>query len=250
MDRIRDRFWLWGTTVNALSGYGFSPSEMTVGDGLAMLGLNKAMMCGMLPPNEEEFYRVSHCERLLWEMSLDEGFAFEHNLATIVQLHDSHPTVEGVLLDDFSTAEIKRGAKPSVLKAMRKAMPGDLGLWIVVYSMSLGIPDLTDYLRHVDGVSFWVWHARDLPAVERDLKHCNELSGGLPTILGLYLYDFGEGRPLTQAQMASQLDSATDLLRDGHCEGLCLLASSVLDVGLESVEFTRSWLRQHGDEPL
>lgn len=250
MERIRDRFWLWGTKVNALKDYGFPPSGMTVGDGLSMFGLGNAMMCGMLPPTEEEFSMVSHCRRLLWEMSLGEGFAFEEKLTPILKLHSSHPTVEGVLLDDFSSVEIKKGARPGTLRAMRKAMPEDLGLWIVVYSMSLDIPDLADYLEHVDGVSFWVWHARDLPAMERDLKRCNELSGGLPTILGLYLYDFGEGRPLTQAQMASQLDSGTDLLRQGHCEGLCLLASSVLDVGLESVDFARSWLRQRGNEPL
>ena len=250
MDRVTDRFWLWGTKVNALSGYGFPPSTMTIGEGLRMLGLHRAMMCGMLPPYEEEYCPVSFCREVLWEMSFDEGFAFERNLAPIAQLHRAHPEVEGVLLDDFSTTEISKGVRPDVLRRMREEMPDDLGLWIVVYSMSLGIPDLEEYLRHVDGISFWIWHARDLPGVEESLDRCNELSHGLPTILGLYLYDFGDGKPLTDSQMASQLDTGLDLVRKGKCQGLCLLASSVLDVGLGAVNLTREWLKENGKDPL
>ena len=44
-------------------------------------------------------------------------------------------------------------------------MPASLQLWAVIYSMSLDFPHLTEYLQHLDGISFWVWHGRDLPGL-------------------------------------------------------------------------------------
>ena len=250
MKTIRDVLWLWGTTVNALEYYGFRPSKLSVGEGLDILGLSRAMMCGNLPPTEEEYAPVADRRELLWEMSFDAGFSFERPLAPIVRLHQDHPNVTGVLLDDFSTAEISRGATPDVLARMRRAMPASLQLWAVIYSMSLDIPNLTEYVQHLDGISFWVWHGRDLPALAEQAERCYALSGGKPMIVGLYFYNFGEGRPLTNAEMRGQLETGLELVRAGRCRGLCFLSSSIMDVGLESVEWTRQWIAEHGDDPL
>ena len=63
MKTIRDVLWLWGTKVNALEeGYGFT-SEMSVAQGLDILGLPRAMMCGFLPPTEEEYAGVGSLPR-------------------------------------------------------------------------------------------------------------------------------------------------------------------------------------------
>jgi len=250
MRTIRDTLWLWGTRVNALQSYGFRPSSITIGEGLRTLEIDQAMMCGSLPPVESEYRPVSHCRRLLWEMSFDEGFSFGRPLAPIVALHRAHPNVVGVLLDDFSTTEISRGAQPELLEALKGEMPESLQLWVVIYSMSLGIPKISEYLRHVDGISFWVWRARDLSELEESVALCNELSGHKEMILGLYFYDFGDNRPMSIGQMETQVESGVRLLRRGECSGLCFLSSSVMDVGLETVEWTRRWIAEHGSEPV
>ena len=253
---LRDALWLWGTRVNALEEYGFPRSRMTIGEGLRTLGLDQAMMCGFLPPTEEEIRPVAQCRRLLWEMSFDEGFAFQRPLAPILRLHQTHPNVVGVLLDDFSTTEIRKGARPEVLARMRQALPDSLQLWVVIYSMSLEIPHsfqddiLSETLQHVDGISFWVWHARDLPHLPEWVARCHEVSGRKPMVVGLYFYDFGEQRPLTTADMEAQVQTGVRLLRTGECEGLCFLSSSVMDVGLATVEWTRQWIEQHGADPV
>ncbi len=250
MRTIRDVLWLWGTTVNALHYYGFTTSKLSVAEGLDILGLPRAMMCGNLPPTEEEYAGVAHCRELLWEMSFDAGFAFERPLAPIVKLHQGHPNVTGVLLDDFSTAEISRGATPDALARMRRAMPSSLQLWAVIYSMSLDMPNLAEYLRYLDGISFWVWHGRDLPTLAAQVEQCHTLSGDKPLILGLYFYNFGERRPLTTEEMRGQLETGLELVRAGRCRGLCFLSSSVMDVGLDAVAWTRQWIAAHGDDPL
>jgi len=251
MGTIRDALWLWGTKVNTLSPYyGFPESRMTIGGGLRSFGIDQAMMCGLLPPTEDEHRPVAGCRRLLWEMSFDEGFAFERPLAPIIDLHRAHPNVEGVLLDDFTTTEINRGARPEVLARMRAAMPATMKLWIVAYSMSLRIPDLADYFAHADGISFWVWNARELPGMAEYVARCSELSGGKPTVLGAYMYDFGEQKPLAAAQMEAQVETGIELVRGGACEGMCFLASSIMDIGLEAVGWTRGWIARCGDEPI
>ncbi|MBI2191939.1 MAG: hypothetical protein HYU36_08145 [Planctomycetes bacterium] len=247
MRSIREALWLWGTKVNGLESMGFPPSRMSVARGLQALRLDQAMMCGFLPPAEEEYAPVSHCRKLLWEMSFEPNFAFERPMSPIVELHRRHPNVTGVLLDDFSSIEIKKGARPEVLARMREALPPSLQLWIVVYSMNLGISNLPDYLRHVDGISFWVWHAKDLPRIAEWVARCRDLAGPKPMIAGLYFYDFGDGKPLTADAMAQQVDSGVELVRSGHCEGLCLLGSSIMDIGLEAVDWTLGWVERNGD---
>jgi hypothetical protein len=241
----RDRLWLWGTVVNALQkDYGFSESQMSVGDAVQSLGLSNAIMAGFLPPNEEEYAAVAECDGLLWEMSFDEGFSFEKQLAPIVKLHERHENVRGVLLDDFSTTEISSGAQPDVLARMRSAMPDSLELWIVVYSMSLDIPNLSEYLKHVDGVSFWVWSAEDLARLPDWVARCNALSGNKPMNLGMYFYDFGGGKPMTIQEMEQQLATGVSLIESGACQDLTLLSSSIMDIGLETIPWIRDWIRR------
>jgi hypothetical protein len=246
-ESLRDSLWLWGTKVNVLSEhYRLPPSTMTIRAGLDALGIDRAMMCGHLPPTKGEYLHVAHCRSLLWEMSFDEGFSFERPLAPIVRLHRRHRNVLGVLLDDFSTTEINRGAKPELLGRLRAAMPDPMQLWIVVYSMSLGIPDLDRYLEYVDGVSFWIWEPENLPNMTSYVARCHELSGHKPMVVGLYFYDFSKDRPLTNDRMAAQTETAANLVATGECQGICFLSSSVMDVGLESVEWTKRWIRRLG----
>ena len=250
MSKIRDKLWLWGTKVNGLEeGYGFT-SSMTVSRGLDVLGLQRAMMCGFLPATEAEYQSVAQCRELLWEMSFDAGFAFGRPLRPISDLHRSHRNVKGVLLDDFSTAEISRGATPEVLASVRRVMPSSLELWAVIYSMSLETPILGEYLQHLDGISYWVWHGSELPRLVDQVEQCYALSGEKPLILGLYFYNFGERKPLTPEEMKGQLEIGIELLRADRCRGLCFLTSSIMDVGLDAVEWTREWIGEHGDDEL
>ncbi len=223
---------------------------MTVAQGLGELGLDQAMMCGLLPPSEDEYLPVHRCRRILWEMSFEEGFGFERPLERIARLHRAHPNVVGILLDDFSTTEIRKGAQPELLARMRRCMLGSMQLWLVVYSMSLDIPNLRQYLRHADGVSFWVWDRRELEQLPQSVGRCNQISAGKPLILGLYLYDFSGNRPLSLGEMEKQVLAGVDLLRRGECVGLCFLRSSIMDVGLETVEWTKKWVKAHGAEEI
>jgi hypothetical protein len=249
MTTLRDRTWLWGTKVNALEKFGLDESRMTIGQGLQNLGLKNSMMCGFLPPTEEEYAQVSHCENLLWEMSFDEGFEFERPLAPILDLHVRHPNVRGVLLDDFTSTEIDRGAKPDLLVRMREAMPESAELWIVAYLHNLDIPDISEYLKLVDGISFWVWHGRDLERLDECTAQCHEMSGGKPQITGLYFYDFGVGKQLTPDQMVMQLETGARLVESGASEGICLLGSPIMDIGLDTIDVTKNWLDRNGDRP-
>jgi hypothetical protein len=50
--------------------------------------------------------------------------------------------------------------------------------------------------------------------------------------------------------MAGQVDHGLRLVRSGEVQGLCFLSSSVMDAGLEAVEWARRWIADRGDEAL
>jgi hypothetical protein len=183
-------------------------------------------------------------------MSFDEGFEYKRQLAPIAALHEKHPSVKAVLLDDFSTTEISQGAQPSLLADMRRDMPKSLELWIVVYTMNMDIPNLEEYLEYVDGISFWVWHAKELPQIPEHVARLHEMTNRKPTVVGAYFYDFGEMKPLTNEEMGSQIEIGVEMMAKGDSDGLCFLSSSIMDVGLDSVGWTRDWIAANGDQPF
>ena len=250
--KLRDRMWLWGTVVNALAkDYGFPESRITIGEGLAEFSLSNAMMGGFLPPAEDEYAAVAHCDSLLWEMSFEDNFGFGRPLQPIVDLYEAHPDqMLGVLLDDFSSVEISKGAQPQLLADMRSRMPDGMQLWIVTYSMNLEIPNIAEYLQYADGISFWVWRADELSRLADDVGKCNEITGGKPMVVGQYMYDFGDGKRISAAEMDAQLEAGVALMRSGQCEGLCFLSSSIMDLGFEAVDYTREWIARRGSDKI
>jgi hypothetical protein len=264
--RLGDRFWAWATLPNALRSdpTGIDrDSTMTPAAGAADLGVPSIIMAGFLPPTDAEADAVKHLTRVAWEMSFGTpadmeanrpNFDFSQNLRPIQDLATRYPNVEAVLLDDLTTMDItRRGMPPSVLADLSfelHSRPRPLSLWGVVYTMSFDIPNLRDYLNFLDVISLWVWHARDLPRLDEYLDHCNELSGGKPVILGLYLHDWGDKRQMPLDLMEFQCERARQYLQQKRIIGAVFLATSVLDVGLPAVAWTREWFTRVRDEEV
>jgi hypothetical protein len=265
-ETLGDRFWAWATLPNALRSdpTGIDrDSVMTPAAGAAFLGVPNMIMAGFLPPNETEAAPVQHLKRVVWEMSLGSPedveqrrptFDFRPNLPPIQAVADRFTNVEALLLDDLTTNDItRRGMPPSVLADLSFAVysrPRPLSIWGVVYTMSFEIPNLKEYLAFLDVISLWVWHAKDLRNLDAYLDRCNELSGGKPVILGLYLHDWGESRRMPLDLMEFQCERARRYLHEGRIIGAVFLSTSILDIGLPAVDWTRDWIARVRDEAL
>ncbi len=262
---LRDTMWGWGTMIDVI---GNETELMSPVEGADYMGIKNFLMCGGAPATDEQAApAAARGGRIVWEMeagfgsTFGENFEFQSRLDRILPLAQRFPNIEGVLLDDLSTITIgQEKMPPEVLGRICRALqsePRPLSLWGVIYTMSYDDPalstyieDLPEYLKYLDVINLWVWHAKDLHKLEANLERCNELSGGKPVHLGLYLYDFGDGRPMPLDLMEMQCETARRWVHEGEIIGMGFLPTSAFGRGIEAAEWAAEWARKVGDEPL
>jgi hypothetical protein len=66
-------------------------------------------------------------------------------------------------------------------------------------------------------------------------------------VLGCYMWDYGDEKPIPLPLMQKQCQLGLEWLRTGRIEGMIFLASCICDLNLEAVEWTRNWIREVGD---
>jgi hypothetical protein len=140
----------------------------------------------------------------------------------------------------------------NALKALRRKLESGrpLDLWVVLYTGEFGLPFLREHLALCDVVTMWTWQAADLALLGGSFARFEKLVGDRRKVLGLYLWDYGAGRPMPVDAMATQCELGLAWLKQGRIEGMIFLASCICDLGLETVEWTREWIKAHADEAV
>ena len=105
-------------------------------------------------------------------------------------------------------------------------------------------------MEHCDVVTFWTWEARNLTKLESNFEKMERLTPGKQRVLGCYMWNYGEREPMATTTMARQCEKGLEWLRQGRINGMIFLASCICDLELKSVEWTRRWIREVGDEEL
>jgi hypothetical protein len=86
--------------------------------------------------------------------------------------------------------------------------------------------------------------------MEAQLARIEELYPKHIKMLGCYMYAFGSDEPLPVTLMETQCKTGLRWLREGRIAGMIFLANTVADLGFESVEWTRQWIEDIGENPL
>ena len=138
------------------------------------------------------------------------------------------------------------------LRRRMDAYPRRLELRAVVYDELLdqreNPNDLAPVLELADSVTFWVWHAANMPKLPEYFRRYRAIAPGKRTYMGVYLWDFGGHRPMPDGALEMQLDMGLDLFRRGDIEGFVFLCSSICNRPLPTVAYVRRWLAEHGGE--
>jgi len=257
---VRDLMWVWGNPEMAEPGHHSvatfahaSPAERA-----ELLGLSNVIMAGNGLPDDaalaERWARqVSHADRLIWEIGSDapEGsgrLTYGRRIRLLGQLAGRYPQLGGALLDDMTTVQIDKGLRPTDVARCRDRLhercPG-MKLWAAVYTMSLDRPGIGAYIRELDGITLWTWHARDVVDLERNVARVRREYPGKPVLVGLYLYDYGEGRPIPHDLLELQCETALGLARQGRAQGMIFLT---INDDAEAVQWAAEWIDRVGDE--
>lgn len=259
---LRDLMWVWGNPEMAQAGEHTIATfaQASPAQRARLLGVSNIVMAGLGLPAEEDkaealTKEVAGFRRLVWEITADgegEGrpFIYEDRITQVRRLVDRHPHIEGVLLDDMSTLGIDRGLKPEHLRHIRELLPGKyrrIKVWGVVYTMSLDREGINDYIKELDVINLWTWHAKDVVDLEKNVAHCERLFPEKPIVLGLYLFDYGDGRRIPLDLLEKQCDTALQLAQAGRIEGIVFLT---INNDPESVGWVANWVRQVGKQKL
>lgn len=257
MDSVKDRFWLWGHEAGSHDGqYGLpGSSRITPAEAAYYLGIPNLIMVEYHGKPEAPFDQyalaLSPLKKVVWSI-VGAGGTQGEEVKHILDLSSRFPNICGAIMDDFFNLKREDGSvgtfTPDELAAIRRQLgEGEhrLDLWVVLYEHQLDLP-VGAHLEQCDVVTYWTWWAERLRDLERNFERAERLAPKCRKVLGCYMWDYGNGKPMPVDLMEHQCELGLKWLEEGRIEGMIFLASCICDLGLEAVEWTRQWIQEVG----
>jgi hypothetical protein len=204
--------------------------------------------------------QFADAKRLTW--SIVDGatnFTTEQKKAQALDLVPKTPNLVGLDLDDFFIGDAvpkteggEASAHLSVEQVARlreelASRPRRLDLSMVIYSNQLH-PAIKRHVDLMDYVYFWTWRARDLKNLEANFAAYRRIAPTKPTLLGIYMWDFGDKKEIPIEMMEHQCRLALPWLKEGAVDGLIFHCTPLVGMKLDAVEWSRAWIARHADE--
>lgn len=271
--KLRDKFWLWGQDAGSHHRAGGNARWKLPGinlmepvEGAQYLGVEN--MCRVVmrgkpaPPFDQESEKLRAMKNVVWSAIGDSGSTRNNKLTDldeVLRQAGTHSNITGAILDDFFLEPTDSGperARASVgeIAEMRHRLHSfpqrPLDFWIVWYKREFGY-DISDYLSLFDVVTYWNMMApAQLSELEADIQTVIEKTPGKRRLAGFYMWNYGEGKPLSIEETRVQCETYHDWIKRGHIEGIVFCSNCCADLDLEAVKWTRDWIREVGDEPM
>ncbi len=263
---VRDRLWLFASPANADYPYHQRRSLMTPAEGAFYLDVPNILMIQnhtkwgeFVSPLSQYAIALRPLKRVVWSLVGSSGYTTPEYRAEVMEMAKHTPNFTGLYMDDFFFTGKKRereGRQAALtldeLKGIREQAQGPgkkLDIWVTFYTDLLALP-LGDYLKLIDVLTLWTWRSEDLQHLESNFRKTEQLPSHLRKTLGCYFFDFTKREPLPIPQMKLQCEAGLEWLRQGKIEGIIFLSNSEEDLGFESVEWTRKWIRKVGNIKL
>jgi len=255
---LRDKMWVWGTReTRGDAQVGLAAwAEASPAARARLLGLRNVIIAGgeVLQPAQavalarectvlggQVAYEVCPGEMTGRAQDYDRDAKAAHAAAA------EAPSLGALLLDDLTSQQVAgRGMAVTELAELCRSLragPRPLQVWGVVYTMNLDHPGLEHYLAQLDAINLWTWRAQDVLDLEANFDRCAVLAPGKPIVLGLYMYDYGENRPMPLHLMERQCEAGLKWLKQGRIAGMVFLS---ITSEPKALEWTRAWIAQVG----
>lgn len=262
MSSVRDHLWLWGHVAgshNARWGLPTS-SRITPTEAAYYMGVPGVIMVNYQgepkPPYDQHSLALSSLDRVVWSIVGDDARTSPEEIIRVRDLAAKFPNISAVMMDDFFNKPKEDGrlapispddltnAKAELAKCGRV-----LPLWVVLYDRQLDLP-VGPYLERCDVLTFWTWRAQDLAKLEANFARLEKIAPHMPKVLGCYMWDYGANKPMPLDVHKKQCATGLRWLKQGRIAGMILLATCICDIGLDTVEWTRAWIREVGAESV
>ncbi len=264
MSQVKDRFWIWGHEAGSHNNqYGLKGmSQMTPTEGAFFLGVPNLIMVRYkgkpAPPFDQCALALSPLKRVVWSIVGAGGETEANEVELVLDLASRFPNICGVHMDDFFYGKPDEKGRiavhtPDELKAIKKRLVVDdrkFDLWVTLYTTNMDLPNIDKHLEQCDVVTYWTWRAEELNELEQNFNRLEQVSSSSRKVLGCYMWDYGDHKPISLSLMQHQCEFGLRYLREGRIEGIIFLASCICDLGLKAVEWTRKWIQEVGEENL
>jgi hypothetical protein len=267
---VRDRLWLFGMPVEPIRRPGpWVPKGrlMTTLEAAMYLGIPNAVWGVQYnvpePPFDTHVRPLTPLKRVILS-ALGEAASDRNDSDEVLRMAELFPNITGAILDDFFGAVDLTGKARFSLAELKQLAdrlhngPRRLDLSVVIYSNQLELP-LDDLLACCDVITYWHWWGRDLVNLEHNFDRLEQRTGNVRKMLGCYFTDMGEGEPAEGTEgegrlplelMKHQCETGLKWLREGRIEGIMWLGNYHCGFGIETVEWTKQWIAEVGDQPL
>ncbi len=161
------------------------------------------------------------------------------------------PNSTGGLLDDLSSVKSPTQTEDVVRKIADSPHENGLRLSLVAYSDQDGItPAFKPYLDTCDETSFRCWHSENLGKHEEAVRWMRDFIGPDKSLLmGVYMWDYTLGEPVSGERMEMQLEFALRLIREEIVTGLVFHPTYSAALDVPAVNLAKQWIRAYGDTP-
>ena len=235
-------------------------SRMTAIEGLYYLDIPN--MCRVrikgspMPPYDQHSEAMRPCREVTWSLL---GAGGDPSLGwtdtdEVIKQANMYPNITGGFYDDFFGERRRTYYTPEKLREIRKRCDDGvkgrkLDMWVTLYEYNLEqIPNVKEWLDEFDVITLWVWRASNLPKIEEYYKQLRAIAPDKRIVAGMFMYNYGERRPMTVADMEFQADFYLRSMKEGWLDGIMVCGNPVCDLGLDSVEWTRNWIQAHKND--
>ena len=257
---IRDRLWMWGhhpaSVADGKHGFPKEGRYLDQAEGCLSMGIpNDCVVrwCNLpAHPWGNYFEQFRVLKRITFSiMDAARGSVWDKMALAFDELQPAVPNLTGCFLDDFFSNPELTPSEEELVQIADQVHAHDLGLSIVFYADQDGFrPEYRSRLRLCDEISVWFWRGENIAGMADRMRRCRDFIGAdKDLLLGLYMWDFSCGQPISGADMAKQLETARGFLADGTVSGLIFHPSFAAGMDIDSVRLSREWIRAHGDEP-
>lgn len=254
-----DRLWLWGHHPGCVSHgqNGFAPGQVKV---------DQAEACRLMDVPNDCVIRWCNKPAYPWGNYFDQfkdlkrvsfgivdgsvGTVHEKMRIAFEELQPKMPNLTGCFLDDFFINKRLYLEARELAKVADAVHSRGLRLSVVAYFDQVGIkPEHKAHIELCDETSVWMWQSKNLASQADGVKRARDFIGPEKDLLiGMYMWDFSCGQPVSAKRMENQLELGRQMLADGTASGLIFHPSFAADLDLPSVKMTKAWIQRHKND--
>lgn len=264
-ETVRDRLWIFTCAANSDFPHIGRRSVVTPAEGAFYLGVPNIFMVqsseseapyGRLhSPLAQYNVALEPLKRVVWSVVGSGGFYSPEETAEVLEMARTTSNFVGVMLDDFFTGRTEgRRAKLTVeeltgIRRQLKRNREDLAIFATFYTNRLDLP-VADYLDLIDVLTLWTGDPEQLVNLESNMEKVEAVAPKSRKMLGCYVVHYAKRQGTPLAAMKHQCETGLRWLKEGRIEGIIFLGNTTLDLGFESVKWTRQWIQDVGDTRL